>query len=202
MRRNHPIRRLLWWVFLLIFLASGAWLSYYVYSAQTGAAALRDIRQGMDALRADATVPSVAGTPQPAASQAPAQTSTPELATAPAATPDSLLAYYGTLAAQNPDLAGWITIPDTVIDYPVMYTPGQPQKYLHRDFEDNYSFQGLPFLDARCDLSATGGNWIVYAHNMRSGQMFAQLIEYLQPDYLRDHPKLCWTRFPSAAAIA
>ena len=38
------------------------------------------------------------------------------------------------LAAENPDCVGWITIPDTGIDYPVMYTPDDPEHYLRRDF--------------------------------------------------------------------
>ena len=100
---------------------------------------------------------------------------------------DPLLTYYNALHETNPDLIGWITIQDTVINYPVMYTPKDPQKYLHRDFEERYSFAGLPFLDARCDYEDRASNLILYAHNMRSGQMFAQVTQYLDPEYLAEH---------------
>jgi len=53
-----------------------------------------------------------------------------------------------TLYARNNDLVGWIRIEGTKIDYPVMHTPGDPEYYLHRDFNKEYSDSGTPFLDA------------------------------------------------------
>ena len=41
------------------------------------------------------------------------------------------------LAAENSDCVGWLTIPDTGIDYPVMHTPDTPEHYLRRDFYGN-----------------------------------------------------------------
>ena len=37
---------------------------------------------------------------------------------------------------------------DTRIDYPVMYTPQDPEYYLHRNFEKKDSRAGTPFLGA------------------------------------------------------
>ncbi len=112
---------------------------------------------------------------------------TPEASFSPGVQ-DALLAYYQGLATENQELIGWIAIEDTVVDYPVMYTPDDPQKYLHRDFEGRYSFSGVPFLDAGCDPYEPSSNLIVYAHNMRSGQMFAEVTKYLDPDFLKAHP--------------
>lgn len=100
---------------------------------------------------------------------------------------DRLLKYYQELASINSDLIGWVSIADTIVDYPVMYSPGEPQRYLHRDFDKHYSVAGIPFLDARCDPASLTENKILYAHNMRSGQMFAQLISYLEPEFLKAH---------------
>ena len=47
----------------------------------------------------------------------------------------------------NSDCFGWISIADTNISYPVMHTPYDSQKYLHRDFYGNDSYSGVPFLD-------------------------------------------------------
>lgn len=107
---------------------------------------------------------------------------------APTATEDPVLAVYRTFATQNKDMVGWVSIDGTVVDYPVMYTPGDPQRYLHRDFQGQYSFSGLPFLDARSDLENPMQNRILYAHNMRSGLMFAALHQYLDPTFLAEHP--------------
>lgn len=87
---------------------------------------------------------------------------------------------------QNSDCIGWIYIPGTSVNYPVMHTPANPQKYLRRDFYGNYSQSGVPFLDARCDLEST--NLIIYGHNMRNGTMFSQLKNYVNADFRKAHP--------------
>ena len=50
-----------------------------------------------------------------------------------------------TLQAQNRDCLAWLYSADTGLDYPVMYTPQQPEYYLRRDFEEQYSLAGTPF---------------------------------------------------------
>lgn len=47
------------------------------------------------------------------------------------------------LIEQNSDCIGWVSIPGTTLDYPVMYTPDNPQKYLRLSFEEKYSFSGV-----------------------------------------------------------
>ena len=105
-----------------------------------------------------------------------------------AAADDPLLLYYRDLAVDNPDMIGWISIPDTPVDYPVMFSPEEPQFYLSRDFNRNYTFEGIPFLDERCDANAPSDNLIVYGHNMRSGRMFGSLSKYRDADYRLEHP--------------
>ena len=110
-------------------------------------------------------------------------------ATVPEASADDpLLLYYRDLAGDNPDMIGWISIPDTPVDYPVMFSPEEPQYYLNRDFDRNYTFEGIPFLDERCDANAPSDNLIVYGHNMRSGRMFGSLSKYRDADYRLEHP--------------
>ena len=41
------------------------------------------------------------------------------------------------LFAMNADCIGWLCIPGTAVDYPVMHTPENPQKYLRRNFTVN-----------------------------------------------------------------
>lgn len=101
---------------------------------------------------------------------------------------DPLLAYYRRLAGENPDMAGWISIADTPVDYPVMHTPEQPQYYLYRDFDKNRTLEGIPFLDGRCDPVAPSDNLIIYGHNMRSQRMFGSLHRYREEEYRAAHP--------------
>lgn len=136
------------------------------------------------------TKPTEVCTPEPSAEAMAAPTIAPtqEPTAAPSGTPDPLLAYYAQLAEQNADMIGWIHVEDTKIDYPVMYTPDDPEYYLHRDFERRPAFEGVPFLDARCDPALPSDNLIVYGHNMRNGGMFGTLKAYLDEAFFAEHP--------------
>lgn len=99
-----------------------------------------------------------------------------------------ILASYRKLFEQNGDLAGWITIDGTSIDYPVMQTPEEPQYYLRRGFNRQENENGLPFLDAACDMDQSGSNLIIYGHNMKSGLVFAELLNYQKEEFYKEHP--------------
>lgn len=91
------------------------------------------------------------------------------------------------LQAENPDCVGWLTIPDTTVDYPVVWTPRDPEYYLRRDFYDSYASGGTPFLDGRNKPQAEGQNLIVYGHNMLDGTMFKPMLQYLTPNFRQTH---------------
>lgn len=90
------------------------------------------------------------------------------------------------LINQNPDYIGWVRISGTKIDYPVMQTKDNPQYYLRRDFNKQYSYLGTPFMDSRCDANYDN-NLIVYGHNMKDGKMFADLLKYREHAYFKEH---------------
>ncbi|MBR1507367.1 MAG: class B sortase [Eubacterium sp.] len=98
-----------------------------------------------------------------------------------------ILARYKDIYEKNNDFAGWISIPDTPIDYPVMHTPKDPEFYLRRDFDKNYSIAGTIFIDERDDLEKPSDNIIIYGHHMKSGTMFGSLQKYEDEKYYRSH---------------
>ncbi len=109
--------------------------------------------------------------------------------TAPESDKDTeLMRDLSELFSQNSDCIGWLCIPDTAINYPVMHTPENAQKYLRRNFYGEYSQSGVPFLDARCSLGNT--NLIIYGHNMKNGTMFSDLGKYLDDTFLGEHPTI------------
>lgn len=93
---------------------------------------------------------------------------------------------YETLARENPDLAGWLSIEDTPVDYPVMWTPTEPEYYLRRAFDGSDAVSGSLFIGANCEPNAP--HVIIYGHNMRDGSMFGSLSDYASADYAADHP--------------
>lgn len=90
--------------------------------------------------------------------------------------------------AENPDFAGWLKIDGTELDYPMMYTPEDGEKYLRRNLEGEYSVGGVPFIDKHCTLEPRSDNLIVYGHNMKNGTMFHTLMEYAQRNFWQEHP--------------
>ena len=98
---------------------------------------------------------------------------------------EGLLALHG----ENPDCIYWIRIPDTQIDYPVMYHPQEKDYYLKKDFYGEYAYAGSIYLSDYCDPEESD-NLILYGHHMNNGSMFASLANYKQEGYLEQHPVL------------
>jgi len=99
---------------------------------------------------------------------------------------DPRLIAYRELYSRNNDFAGWIKIEGTRIDFPVMQTVDDPEYYLKRNFEKQYSVYGTPFIDAGCNLEDYD-NLTIYGHNMKSGAMFAGLLDYVSEDFYQQH---------------
>lgn len=103
---------------------------------------------------------------------------------------NGILPEYADLYEKNDDLVGWLRIPDTKINYPVMQTREDMEYYLHRDFNGSEDVNGLPFLDARCDAEKPTTNLLIYGHSMNSGAMFAGLADYKDYEFYQKHKKI------------
>lgn len=90
------------------------------------------------------------------------------------------------LKEKNPDCVGWVSIPGSGVDFPVMQNG---DFYLKHDFEGSYTDYGLPFLDERCGLD-TSDQLIIYGHHMNDGSMFSALLNYADKDYCAAHPEI------------
>ena len=93
---------------------------------------------------------------------------------------------YRVVQEQNSDFVGWLSIPGTNIDYPVMQTVDKPNFYLKRGFDKQYSDYGVPYVQENCDL-ARSDNCVIYSHHMNNGTMFADLCKYENEDFYREH---------------
>ena len=182
-RKNSPVSRIL----LVVALVSALIFAGTVFIALRNRIALKR----MAAETARETTP--ISTSAPAETTVPTQVTVPPTtaATVPPTEPREVLPRLQEQYEKNPDLAGWLTIPGTRIDYPVMYSPDEPERYLHANFEVSYSFAGLPFIDAACDPES--GNRIIYAHNMLDGSMFRTLLKYQQKDFWQRNPVISFS---------
>ena len=91
------------------------------------------------------------------------------------------------LKKKNGDFYGWLKIPETIMNYPVVYTPDDPQKYLRKNFDGEYSIPGTLFIDANTDPDTPSKNIIIYGHNIHTGTMFHDLLKYTEEGYYKEH---------------
>lgn len=150
--------------------------------------ARNDFRELSAAVRENATETTTTPSTAPEETQASAPATVPTEAEPTQPVEQQMLSKYVSLYEQNPELFGWLRIDGTVIDYPVMHTPDDPEKYLHANFQEEYSFGGIPFIDAAC--SANSDNLIIYGHNMLDGSMFRSLMKYKDKSYWEAHPTI------------
>ena len=91
------------------------------------------------------------------------------------------------LMAINPDVCAWITIEDTAIDYPVVQGKDN-QEYLDKNVFGDYTPSGAIYLDKNNSRDFTDPYNILYGHHMASGQMFGQILKFLDEDFFNTHP--------------
>lgn len=95
------------------------------------------------------------------------------------------------LQKQNEELVGWIRIPGTVIDYPVMQTGSDNDYYLTHDFNREENAHGAPFLDVNCKIGVSD-NLIIYGHHMKDGTMFQNLMKYKDAAFCESNGTVEW----------
>ena len=88
---------------------------------------------------------------------------------------------------KNPELAGWLKIPGTGIDHPVMLKENDTEFYLSHGFDRKEDKNGCLTLDGRTSGELSDDILIIHGHNLRSGEMFGSLKDYLDESFLYRH---------------
>lgn len=107
------------------------------------------------------------------------------------------LGSYSYYKGINPDTIGWLRVPGTNINYPVVQGGADNNYYLYRDIYGNYSKQGVIWADVR--VGTNSNNTVIYGHNWgnvfsppRVGAagdiMFAQLPAYHYRWFAQSYP--------------
>ncbi|MDR0325181.1 MAG: class B sortase [Oscillospiraceae bacterium] len=87
----------------------------------------------------------------------------------------------------NEDIVGWLTIPNTRIDYPFVIAQDN-EYYLSRDVNKREAKAGSIFMDSRCSPDFSDNNTIVYGHNMKNKSMFGDLALFADETFFNDNP--------------
>lgn len=93
---------------------------------------------------------------------------------------------FDKLLKVNPDVKGWVMLPDSLIDYPVVQGDDN-SKYLSYGFDNDYNINGCPFLDYR--TKSNSNSLVIHGHNMGTGKtaMFSTLVNYDTKAYFSNH---------------
>lgn len=151
----------------------------------------RHSQETVDDLREQASVSSETVTPAPTPEPAvPSPTAVPTATPTPIPTPEAVVNPYRDAFLANEDMAAWLQIPDTNIDYPVMWTPRDEEYYLYRDFDGSSNKNGCLILDTDSSVDPLTTNLIIHGHNMKSGAMFGRLTDYEQESFYQGHREI------------
>lgn len=103
--------------------------------------------------------------------------------------PNGMLASFKNMIELNSDVVGWITIPNTPIDYPVTQTTDN-NYYIRHNINKEYNYSGCPFVDYRNVIKPgeLSRCTLIYAHHRRNGTMFAKLTKYNDIEFYKENP--------------
>lgn len=90
------------------------------------------------------------------------------------------------LKSVNSDVIGWIYVPDTEINYPIVQTSDNDY-YLDHLVDRTQNPAGAIFLDTRNPSDFSDLHSIIYGHHMKNGSMFAALKGYKKQDFFDGH---------------
>lgn len=92
-------------------------------------------------------------------------------------------ADFSALLEINPDVAGWLTLDGTGIDYPILH--GETNiEYINTDLYGRYTLSGSIFLDYRSSRGFTDALSVIHGHHMQGGAMFGDLDLYREQSFL------------------
>ncbi|MGN0383278.1 MAG: class B sortase [Eubacterium sp.] len=94
---------------------------------------------------------------------------------------------FDSMKEYNSDSLGYIKQDNSRIQYPILQYENN-EYYLTHGADRAYNGNGAIFVDYRCNEGLESDNCIIYGHNMRSGSMFASLLNYSDEKYYKQNP--------------
>ncbi len=185
---KNKTRKILMGVLLVVFLVSTALSLRQLADNSTGdtsyADAVNIALSGSKTESPEATQPAV---PQPSDGAEPVAYWVPALVEGDPVMEEMAQINLDALREVNEDVLGWIRIPDTPIDYPLLQGEDNDY-YLKRMWDKTPNSVGSIFLECLNSPDFTDYNTIVYGHNMNNGTMFSSLEQFSSLDYWKAHP--------------
>ena len=90
----------------------------------------------------------------------------------------------------NEDVYAWITIPGTVIDYPILQHATDNTYYLNYNIDGSYGYPGCIYTENLNSKDFTDNNTVIYGHNMKNGSMFSGLHKFEDASFFEENTKV------------
>ena len=90
----------------------------------------------------------------------------------------------------NQDVYAWITVPGTVIDYPILQHATDNTYYLNYNIDGSYGYPGCIYTENMNSKEFTDNNTVIYGHNMKNGTMFAGLHKFEDANFFNEHTQV------------
>ena len=185
--KREVARRILFWFFLCVFVVAVLKLGHIGYTYWKNNRGYEDLRhQAQLSSSADPDETSAGGT----------KAGTPEQSGTPEETkkeredilpPDSNGVDHDFLKIMNENYVGYIVIPGTEVDYPIVQGDDNSH-YLRYDYYEKESISGCPFLDCRQAPDFSEFNSTICAHNQKDKKMFGTLDRYRAQEFWEANP--------------
>lgn len=103
---------------------------------------------------------------------------------------EKILSKYEEYIQENEDIVGWISIPNTIIDYPVYYDSSPEYFYLEHNGKKEASKKGSICVQYNNSLAGEefSKNTLIFGHNMKDGTMFHSINNYKKKGFFEQHP--------------
>ena len=145
-----------------------------------------DVKQELDEI----TVELVQATDPTEVMQEPSEPEKPVQETLPVKAVEELQQTAQHIHADYPDAIGWLYVPGTKIDYPLMQGSDN-EFYLHHAYDGTKLMAGSVFLDWRCEKHFQNPINICYGHHMKNGTMLSDVVKFDEAAFFDAH-KIGW----------
>ena len=103
--------------------------------------------------------------------------------------PEDMLYKFGKLYQTNSDIFGWLSIPDTSVNHPVVSSSTKSAAYYRSHlFDGSVNRYGTIYTTSASSNADYNRNLIVYGKNMGDGTMFSELESFLDIDKYKNVP--------------
>lgn len=184
-KKKSTIWKIFGFLFLVLFLACAAWLvSYFVN--------LRKAEKQMEIIQDN-----IAESIQPEVEESDTIEAEEPNVTEEIEIPDPLAGYnvpekdidFAALTQDtNEHIYAWITVPGTVIDYPVLQHPEEFGYYLDHNLDHSEGYPGCIYSQLYNSREWDDPITVLYGHNMKNGTMFAGLHQYEDYQFFEENP--------------